>query len=312
MKDGTPGRDAAARWQPFNRFNCFVLAMVAVLAPIELVLAKAVRIVGLAHILDGWVGLLLLSVCLYYSVTRPLPKLIQLCEILIGSTLLLSLLPLLTLIASRSGAPLMDAALSAIDAKMHFNTAAVVHAVALVPMLPRSMVVVYGSLTEFVLAALVAPLLFGRFTVSCRCMLAVVFAAIVTAIVFSMCPAIGPWAVEDIQPSVDQVAVDTSLETMKSGVPVQMKGATTAIVSFPSFHVALAILSAIYLSTFRRLRIANWILATLITISTVTTGWHYGIDVIGGIVLAAVSAGAAEWAGTWMFAARDLGLAGRP
>ena len=207
MKDGTPGRDAAARWQPFSRFNCFVLAMVAVLAPIELVLARAVHLVGLVHILDGWVGLVILSVCLYLSVTRPLPRLIQLCEILIGSTLLLSLLPLLTLIASRSGAPLMDAGLAAMDTRMHFNTADVVHAVGRVPMLPRTMVVIYGSLTEFVLAALVAPLLFGRFTVSCRCMLAVVFAAIVTAVVFSMCPAIGPWAVEDIHPSADQVAV---------------------------------------------------------------------------------------------------------
>ena len=95
---------------------------------------------------------------------------------------------------------------------------------------------------------------------------------------------------------------------MKSGVPVEMMGATTAIVSFPSFHVALALLSAVYLSTFRRLRVTNWILAGLITISTVTTGWHYGIDVLGGIALAAVAAGAAEWAGRWMFGPGGQGL----
>jgi membrane-associated phospholipid phosphatase len=29
--------------------------------------------------------------------------------------------------------------------------------------------------------------------------------------------------------------------------------------------------------------------AILVTISTVTTGWHYGVDVIGGLLLAAIT-----------------------
>ena len=59
--------------------------------------------------------------------------------------------------------------------------------------------------------------------------------------------------------------------------------------SFPSFHVALAILAAIALSSIRRLRIWVWGLTALICVSTLTTGWHYAIDVLGGLVLAPIS-----------------------
>jgi membrane-associated phospholipid phosphatase len=62
------------------------------------------------------------------------------------------------------------------------------------------------------------------------------------------------------------------------------------IVSFPSYHVVLAILSAIALSSVRRLRAPAWILAVLVCVSTVLTGWHYGIDVLGGLLVAMITA----------------------
>jgi membrane-associated phospholipid phosphatase len=61
------------------------------------------------------------------------------------------------------------------------------------------------------------------------------------------------------------------------------------IVSFPSFHVVLAILSAFALSSIRSLRAPVWVLAVLICISAVSTGWHYGIDVFGGVIVAIAS-----------------------
>ena len=44
------------------------------------------------------------------------------------------------------------------------------------------------------------------------------------------------------------------------------------IVAFPSFHVLLAILTAVALSAIRWLRIPVWALALLVGISTLTTG----------------------------------------
>jgi membrane-associated phospholipid phosphatase len=57
----------------------------------------------------------------------------------------------------------------------------------------------------------------------------------------------------------------------------------------------LAILSAVALGTIRRLRAWSWVLAGLICISAITTGWHYGIDILGGIILTVVTMIATSW-----------------
>jgi membrane-associated phospholipid phosphatase len=59
---------------------------------------------------------------------------------------------------------------------------------------------------------------------------------------------------------------------------------------FPSLHVALAILSAIFISRENRVfgKIAVcW--ALLVIVSTLTVKQHYFVDVIGGVVVAAFS-----------------------
>jgi membrane-associated phospholipid phosphatase len=76
--------------------------------------------------------------------------------------------------------------------------------------------------------------------------------------------------------------------------PVTLDMEDAGIVAFPSFHVLLAILTAVALSAIRWLRAPAWAMAVLVGLSTLTTGWHYLVDVIGGIVLAIVSVGAAK------------------
>lgn len=66
--------------------------------------------------------------------------------------------------------------------------------------------------------------------------------------------------------------------------------------AFPSSHVAVA-LGALYFAwiSFRRWRYVILIAVTLLAISTVYCRYHYAVDVLGGIVFAAVSIPLGEW-----------------
>jgi membrane-associated phospholipid phosphatase len=66
-------------------------------------------------------------------------------------------------------------------------------------------------------------------------------------------------------------------------------GADLSIICFPSFHVIWALLSARALWGFRMLRLPIAVLTPLIILSTITTGWHYASDVLGGLLIAALA-----------------------
>jgi membrane-associated phospholipid phosphatase len=68
----------------------------------------------------------------------------------------------------------------------------------------------------------------------------------------------------------------------------------SGIVCFPSFHALLAVVSCVALGSIRPLRIPAAIVAGCVVLSTLTTGWHYLVDVIGGLLLAALSIAAAR------------------
>lgn len=113
-------------------------------------------------------------------------------------------------------------------------------------------------------------------------------ASILTIVALAFLPAIGPWTVFAIQPTQEQKIVQTTILGLRSAVqyPPLLTG---AIVSFPSYRVVLALLAAAALWSFRKARLCIAIVTLLICVSTITTGWHYISDVIGGIALAVVS-----------------------
>jgi membrane-associated phospholipid phosphatase len=109
-------------------------------------------------------------------------------------------------------------------------------------------------------------------------------AAVMTAALFALWPAAGPWTVEGFAPKKDQAVVVDSLALLKSGKPLP-EGVTSAVVAFPSFHVVLAVLSVIAMWNVRWARWFVFTIGMLVCVSTITTGWHYGIDVIGGLAV---------------------------
>jgi membrane-associated phospholipid phosphatase len=101
-------------------------------------------------------------------------------------------------------------------------------------------------------------------------------------------PAVGPWVAWHFPPNIAQRAIELNIVSLRRGI-MSSSDSFGGIICFPSFHVFWAVVSAHALQPFRVLRYPAIIVAILVTISTVTTGWHYGVDVIGGLLLAAIT-----------------------
>jgi membrane-associated phospholipid phosphatase len=290
IRSSTQSPRPNGRWKQYaTTFNSVMALALVTLIPVEIALAKVVHLSGLAQILDTWPGFVILIACLCYCRWRPLPKLIDSTELAIWAALLTGVLSLLIQIAGRSARPLKDHALTAMDRRLHFSTALFVHLVRSLPALELIISITYALLPLLIITALMVPPFWGHVNASRRYTLGILLSAIFTAVLFAFWPAAGPWTIQSLTPTKEQAAVTAYLTLLNSHTPVTLDMNNAGIVSFPSFHVVLAILSAIALSSVRSLRAPAWIFAVLICISTILTGWHYGIDVLSGLIVAIVS-----------------------
>jgi membrane-associated phospholipid phosphatase len=286
-----------ARWKHTpqgRRFNLLMAAILVILVPADFLLARHVNFNSSGQSLQVWTTALFLAAILVYCRWRPLPRLIEACELAIWADLYFDALSVLIQIAGRSHSPLVDQQLAAMDAHLHFATVAWVHFVRHILALRIAFALVYAIEPLLLLAALVVLPFMGRADASRRYVLGIVIAAVITAAAFALWPAAGPWTTEGYRATRDQAQVTTYLAQLKSHAPVSLNMEDAGIVAFPSFHTLLAILSAVALGSIRRLRWPVWILAVLIILSTLTTGWHYLTDVLGGLALAAISLAAAR------------------
>jgi membrane-associated phospholipid phosphatase len=110
-------------------------------------------------------------------------------------------------------------------------------------------------------------------------------------ICFTLFPAIGPWTSEHFAASAQQLTIQKQVLTLRNPRPYlfSLISDGSGIVSFPSFHVIWSVFAASALWGFQRLRLLVVIFSAAIIASTLTTGWHYGIDVLGGLAISALS-----------------------
>lgn len=278
-----------------SRFYRALGLLLVILVPGVLLLSRAVHLTGLGQLANSWMGACVLGACILYIRWRPLPKLIEPAQLALICMVLTNLLSVIVQIAGRSSYPLVDRQLAALDAAAHFHTADFVHTLAAWPVLRVGLVLAYLSIALLLVASVLVPPLLGHDAYAQRFILAVILGLAMTVLLFYRWPAVGPWVLEGYAPTPEQAAVAEYLARLRSNAPVLMDMNHAGIVSFPSFHVVLAILSAYALSCVRRLRWLVWTLCALICVSTITTGWHYGVDVIAGMAVSAVSIALAAW-----------------
>lgn len=198
------------------------------------------------------------------------------------------MLPFPADIAGRLGRafPLRDPQLVRVDGAMGVNIAAVAR-LASQHWYLRAVNETYVLLAPMLILAFLVTGLGGKATAVKRLLVANLAAFAIGLPLFTLVPAVGPWYGENFAPNLSQAVCETDLARLREPGAYQHRPA--GVICFPSFHVLWAILCAVALASFRRLRWPAWILAALIIASTMLTGWHYFADVLGGFALAAVS-----------------------
>jgi membrane-associated phospholipid phosphatase len=263
--------------------------VMAVLVPLEIVWCRIDRLGGLSHVWGSVPSLVMLVACLAYCHWRPLPKLIEVVEMVIVTVVLSTFLSVLVQLAGRNHHPMVDHQLAWMDRWAGVSTVAVVHWIAGWPVLRLVLALTYNLTIVFMVAALIIPSLMGRVRWSQQFILSVTVALFITVALFWQWPSLGPWSVEGYSPTKLQWSVAQYLLELRSGVPLQLDMARAGIVTFPSFHATLALLCAVAVGSVRQLRTVSWVLMALVCVSTVALGWHYFTDVAAGLLVGGVA-----------------------
>lgn len=140
------------------------------------------------------------------------------------------------------------------------------------------------ALHPLVLLAILLPTVLGKKEAAERFVLANAFSFVLALPIMIFLPAVGPWVGWNFPPDRLQQACQATIYALRHGSLI-IKDSFGGIVCLPSFHTFWAVVSAQALYGFRLLRYPAMVAAALITISTITTGWHYGVDVIAGLLM---------------------------
>lgn len=112
---------------------------------------------------------------------------------------------------------------------------------------------------------------------------------------FALLPAAGPFHYFEYPPSDSQLRYLEHLAGLRDGSLTLVRWSTAeGLVTFPSYHTTWALLIVYAVRKIRPALIAAAVLNAAVVLATLTTGWHYGVDLIAGGMLAAVSIAAAK------------------
>ncbi len=144
----------------------------------------------------------------------------------------------------------------------------------------------YLMLFPFMQIAILLPIFTGRLKYSQRFLVANLVALAIGLPIFACLPGIDPWYADHFQAIPDEAMCKAFILLAIRRPGPYLYQYPAGAVCFPSFHVIWAMLSVQALWGLRLLRIPAVLFATVIVLSTITTGNHYVVDVLAGIVLA--------------------------
>lgn len=273
---------------PMRRFNRLMACVSAILIIVVIALLPVAQL-RVSIFLVTLPAPLLIGALAVWSQVVSCPRLRDSFLLCFWALLITVCIGSLVWIAARTPDALVDVSLANVDHRLGLETSMAVRAMSVHRGMARLLGAIYPLMIPFSILALVFPVFEGKREPAQRLVIAYTVAVLATVAIFAVYPAAGPWTIYHFAASSEQQLVQSTLALLKSPGPLRQNIAHCGLVAFPSFHVAQCILTAIALWHSRWLRIPAAMVAALLCISTVTTGWHYVIDGIGGLVVAIVA-----------------------
>lgn len=218
---------------------------------------------------------------------RRLPKAVNLIMMTTWAFVfgLLHIVPMF--IAARRQVPLCDDLLARLDAALGVEVPAVLQALEGYANVRHALEFSYNTLLILVTLAVMIPPMCDQMRAAKEFAIGGVLAALICLPLFGAFQAAGPWVFHGYTPATDQANYMREFAAIKSQEWYVIDlSYSDGLICFPSFHTILAVLAAAALWPIRYVRWPAAVLATLIVISTVTTGTHYTIDTVAGLLVA--------------------------
>ncbi len=201
----------------------------------------------------------------------------------------------LSYVAATTGFPLQDAALDAIDRQLGVDWTQLMTFVSLHPGLQLVLSLAYSSFALQTLTTVLVLGIAGQLTRLSSFIAAFVATTLIIIAISAVYPAAGPWLFLEIQPASANGFLPLSSSSwpaflaLRDGTLHTVYGIRSeGIITFPSLHAALGVLFPVALWRVKGVRWFALGLNILLVIATPAYGSHYVVDVIAGILTAAV------------------------
>jgi len=205
-------------------------------------------------------------------------------------------LSILTYAGTPLDAPLSDKWLMACDSALGIHLPAIVAWTAAHPIVKSMFDAAYPSVMPSTLLAIVVLGLDQDRRRMQEFVFQFMFAGLLTTIVFFLLPAAGPFSAYGYEVRPDQQRFLEHFDALRSGRFHQISlSHLEGLITFPSFHTSWALLVAWGFRHHRWLNLPMLVLNLTVVVSTVTTGWHYGSDVFGGILVTVFAVLLTHW-----------------
>jgi membrane-associated phospholipid phosphatase len=206
-------------------------------------------------------------------------------------------------LAASTGLPLQDATLASLDEALGFDWSRFLAAANSSPTISWILVTAYHSALPQLLA-LYLLLCFGRREGRLAEFLALLsVTSVAVGALMLLLPAAGAYAhfrpprelFDGFSGNAGMWHYETLMKLRTQSAPLLDFGQVEGLVTFPSFHTVLAIITAYAFRGFRFIAIPAVVLNGIVIVSTLPEGGHFLVDVIAGAIIAIVGIALVRW-----------------